>query len=205
MPPASKSAGASPDAGAGNGFVDVEERLKNFAPIDLEGEGNTLDTAFADRFLKVVTRMAKAQMKIQQQVSFSVDEVKQHLDDRADLVDDLKGQRNEARSKNEQLIRFVLEVMDLITGFYAGTRRSKDSEMSTAAATMQEALEKHMGNVGLTRIPAIGEEADGLYHFVLDTRPAGTGEQADRIVEEVRPGYVLDGEVLRKADVIVGK
>ena len=44
-----------------------------------------------------------------------------------------------------------------------------------------------------------------MYHFVVDTTQVDESAKRDRIVEVVRPGYTLGGEVIRKADVIVGK
>jgi molecular chaperone GrpE (heat shock protein) len=70
---------------------------------------------------------------------------------------------------------------------------------------MTEALQQNMKKIGMQEIPAVGEEPDGIYHFVLDTTSAKHEEEQDRIVEVVQPGYTLHGEVIRKANVIVAK
>lgn len=184
--------------------MDLEEELNQFEQVDLSDE-NGIDTSFADQFLKAFTRMAKTQMKTQQSVSFSVDQVESHLEEHKELVDDLKRQRNEANERNEQLVRFTLEVVDLITKFRETAESSDNSEMQSVARTMTEALEKHMDKIGLQHIPALEEIPDSVYHFVVDTTKVDESAKRDRIVEVVRPGYTLGGEVIRKADVIVGK
>lgn len=185
--------------------VDLSSRLRTFTPVDLDGSPSHLDTAFADQFLKVFTRMAKAQWKTQQKAGLSARKVAEYLDDHAELLDELKTRRAELEDRNEQLRRFILDVLDLITGFQKTADASGDAEMQATASTMQQSLEASMEKLGLRRIPAIGEEPDGMYHFVLDTRPPENGEMSGRIAEVVQPGYSLHGDVVRKANVIVAK
>lgn len=184
---------------------DVKCRLRQFEPVEVTNTTKLVDTSFADQFLKVFTRMAKAQWKTQQKADLSARRVAEHLEERSDLLDDLKKRRAELEDRNEQLQRFILEVVDLITGFHSTAEASGDSEMQSTAATMQRALESSMEKIGLCRIPALGEVPDGMYHFVLDTRQAETEDERDRIVEVVEPGYTLRGDVLRKANVVVAK
>jgi molecular chaperone GrpE (heat shock protein) len=183
----------------------VQERLSEFEPVEVDDEPEPLDISFAEQFLKVFSRMAKAQWKTQKKADLSAQKVSDYLDEHGDLIDDLKRQRTALRDENEQLRGFVLEVVDLIEGFRKTAEKSGDSEMRSAAETMREALESSMEKIGLQRIPALGEVPDGDYHFVLDTTDPDTEEERDRIVEVVEQGYTHRGEVLRKANVIVAK
>ncbi|MES3630160.1 MAG: nucleotide exchange factor GrpE, partial [Longimonas sp.] len=163
------------------------------------------DTAFADQFLKVFTRMAKAQWKTQQKASLSARKVTDHLEEHGDMLDDLKRQRATLEDRNEQMQRFLLEVMDLITGFHQTAHAGDNAEMQGAANTMNQALQSSMQKIGLQRIPAVGEVPDAVYHFVLDTTTPDNESQQGRIIEVVQPGYTLYGDVIRKANVIVAK
>ena len=182
-----------------------EDRLKQFEPVSRPDAASTPDTAFADQFLKVFRQMAKAQFRTQQKAGLSARKVEEHLNARSDLLDNLKSERAQLEDRNEQLQRFILEVVDLITGFETTAENSENSEMRSAAATMTKALQQNMQKIGLQEIPALGEEPDGIYHFVLDTTEAEEARERDRIVEVVQPGYTLYGDVLRKANVIVAK
>jgi len=184
---------------------DIQRRLRKFEPVDLSTDSEPLDTSFADQFLKVFTRMAKAQWKTQQKADLSARKVAEHLDDHGELLNELKQKRAQLEDRNEQLQRFILEVVDLISSFQQTAEASGDSEMQSTAATMQRALEKNMEKVGLRPIPALGEVPDSIYHFVLDTKPADNKSDHDRIVEIVQPGYTMNGKVIRKANVIVAK
>jgi molecular chaperone GrpE len=184
--------------------MNIKETLHQFEEVTLAEEAS-LDTSFADEFMKTFTRMAKGQMKTQQSVALAADDVKQHLARQEDLISDIKQQREAFRVKNEQLVRFLLDVSDLIANFHKSTRDSPDETLAPVADTMYRALRIQMKKAGISRIPALGEIPDALYHFVLNTAPAVTHAERDRIVEVVREGYLLDGVVIRKSDVIVGK
>jgi len=81
--------------------LSVEKRLADFQPVELSETDSSSEKEFADRFLEVFTRMAKAQMKTQQSASFSADEVKRHLEEHGDLVENLKDQFSAAASSVE--------------------------------------------------------------------------------------------------------
>lgn len=63
------------------------------------------------------------------------------------------------------------------------------------------ALERH----GVTRFDAAQEPFDPTRHDALSTVPVTAGGQDNVVVEVVRPGYLIDGEVLRPASVAVGR
>jgi molecular chaperone GrpE len=183
----------------------VRRRLNEFEPVDLDGEPESIDTSFADQFLKTFTRMAKAQWKTQKKANLSAEKVSEYLEEHGDLIDDLKRQRADLEDENEQFRGFILEVVDLIEGFRQTAEGSESPQMQSAAETMHEALRNSMEKIGLHPIPAVGEVPDSTYHFVLDTTDPEDESERDRIVEVVEPGYTLRGEVLRKANVIVAK
>jgi len=181
----------------------VAERLAQFEPTNLSEEAS-LDTSLADDFLKAFTRMARAQAKTQQAVALSVDDVKRALQDQQSLIEEVKEQRRNAERKNEQLVRFLLEAVDLVFNLERSAVEADNTELLAVSQTMTRALRASMDKVGLTVIPAHGEEPDALCHFVVGTRPAEHPSQKERIVDVVKQGYILDGTVIRKADVIVG-
>ena len=63
------------------------------------------------------------------------------------------------------------------------------------------ALERH----GVTRFDAAREPFDPTRHDALSTVPVADGGQDNVVVEVVKPGYLIDGEVLRPASVAVGR
>jgi molecular chaperone GrpE len=63
------------------------------------------------------------------------------------------------------------------------------------------ALERH----GVTRFDAAAEPFDPTRHDALSTAPVAAAAQDNLVIEVVKPGYLIDGEVLRPASVTVGR
>ena len=63
------------------------------------------------------------------------------------------------------------------------------------------ALERH----GVTRFDAAAEPFDPTRHDALSTAPVADAAQDNVVLEVVKPGYLIDGDVLRPASVTVGR
>ena len=185
-------------------MADIDDRLRQFEPVDL-GEDASLDTSRADQLLKLFTRLAKGQWKTQQKAEHAAQKVADYLDEHGDRVTELKEERAALEDREEQYQRALLEIMDLFDQLSETASRSDSNTFQSATASLREKLQSTVGKVGLERIPAEGETPDSLYHHVVDTTSAETAADRDTIVEVARPGYLLRGNVLRKADVIVAK
>jgi molecular chaperone GrpE (heat shock protein) len=185
-------------------MADIDDRLRQFEPVDL-GEDASLDTSRADQLLKLFTRLAKGQWKTQQKAEHAAQKVADYLDEHGDRVTELKEERAALEDREEQYQRALLEIMDLFDQLGETASRSDSDAFQSATASLREKLQSIVGKVGLERIPAEGETPDSLYHHVVDTTSAETAADRDTIVEVARPGYLLRGNVLRKADVIVAK
>lgn len=62
-------------------------------------------------------------------------------------------------------------------------------------------LERH----GVTRLDAAGRPFDPNLHEAVAAEPVSDPAQDDAVIEVVKPGYLIDGDVLRPASVTVGK
>lgn len=180
---------------------DIDTRLRQFEPVNLDGEAD-LDTEQADQLLSLFTRLAKGQWKTQQKADHAVQKVADYLDEHGDRVTELKEERAALEDRIEQYQRVLLEIMDLFSQLDETAAHSDNEELQSAASTMRDRLSSITAKVGLERIPAQGESPDSLYHHVVDTTEADAPDEKDTIVEVVRPGYLLHGDVVRKADVI---
>lgn len=183
---------------------DIDDRLRQFDPVSLDDEA-TLDTEQADQLLKLFTRLTKGQWKTQQKADHAAQKVSDYLDEHGDRVTELKEERAALEDREEQYQRVLLEIVDLFAQFDETAEHSDSDELQSAAASMRDRLATITAKVGLERIPAQGEAPDSLYHHVVDTTESDAADEEATIVEVVRHGYLLHGDVLRKADVIVAK
>lgn len=103
-------------------------------------------------------------------------------------------------AERERLLRQFLPVADNL-------RRALNQEKQDEA-TLQEGVElvyrqlMHMlGTEGVTPIEAVNQPFDPELHEAIATAPTQT--EAGYVIEEVEPGYKLNGKLLRPAQVIV--
>jgi molecular chaperone GrpE len=81
---------------------------------------------------------------------------------------------------------------DLLAGWLAGLE------------LLRERLLAHFAEEGIRPMATLGEPFNPQLHLAFKTVPA-SGLPAGTIVEEVRPGYQMEGTVLRYAEVVVAK
>lgn len=180
----------------------IDDRLRQFEPIDLDDD-TSFDASQADQLLKLFTLLAKGQWKTQKKADYTVQKVVDYLDEHGDRVTELKAQRAALEDREKQYQRVLLDILDLFGLLTETARRSDSGSFQSATGSLHEKLAGIVGKIGLDRIPAEGHAPDSLYHHVVDTADARTASEQGAIVEVVRPGYLLRGDVLRKADVIV--
>lgn len=100
----------------------------------------------------------------------------------------------------KELAEEMIEVMDNMER--ALLTAEEDSSVYQGVKMVADQLYEKMEDEGLQRIDAEGEEFDPRMHKAVDTE---THDEHNRIVEQRRKGYMYDDEVLREAEVVVGK
>ncbi len=100
----------------------------------------------------------------------------------------------------KELAEEMIEVMDNLER--ALLTAEEDSSVYQGVKMVADQLYEKLEDEGLQRIDAEGEEFDPKMHKAVDTE---THDEHNRIVEQRRKGYMYDDQVLREAEVVVGK
>mgnify|MGYP000978964476 CR=1 FL=1 len=119
---------------------------------------------------------------------------------------------DEARKQNEQIQRqFLLEALDVLDAFDRVFRNihQKEDQITKQMKiwinnfrTVRRMLEKMLTEHGVTPILNLDGGFDPVWHRVIET--VNDPSQPDGfIVEQVRCGYLWNGTILRKAEVII--
>ena len=102
------------------------------------------------------------------------------------------------------LLRF-LTLLDVVE------RTEREADKYADFASLREAVsiagkeaERFARDSGLEKIPTVGEPFDPTVHEALMVVES-KDQPEDHVLEEVRPGYIFDGRVLRHAQVVVAK
>jgi hypothetical protein len=74
--------------------------------------------------------------------------------------------------------------------------------LAEASRLLKAAMRQTFETIGIQVDERCGVGVDGQVHRVVEARGAEEGQDADMVIEVVRPGYSRFGEVLREADVV---
>lgn len=100
------------------------------------------------------------------------------------------------------LIREWLEVVDDLDRALAASQDAPASGLREGLEAVAREARQLLERRGLERFESVGERFDPERHEAVGLSDEG---EDGRVHAELRPGYLLGGEVLRPAEVIVGK
>ena len=123
----------------------------------------------------------------------------------ADLENYRKRVDKETKEAQEALVRTllgrILVVQDELD-LAAKHADAEDSELSEGIGMVRRNLESALESVGVERIDSVGKPFDPTVHEAVE-RVQGTTSGEDMVVEEVRPGFMFRGQLLRPSMVKV--
>ena len=107
------------------------------------------------------------------------------------------------RYANESLVRDLLPVVDNFDRALEAARATGEAaKVVEGVALIQRELLKVLERVGVSRYSALGERFDPNRHEATGRVVSGS-HPPDTVVGEMAPGYLLNGRVLRAAQVVV--
>ena len=116
-----------------------------------------------------------------------------------------KEKHDHIKFANEDIISKLFPIMDNFDMAFAAMEKAEDKEaVMEGIKLVQKEFHRILEENGVERIETVGKEFDPNLHEAVqavDTEDVPDGE----IVEEVRSGYLLNGRLLRPAQVKVAK
>ncbi len=113
--------------------------------------------------------------------------------------------KKEVEREKKKLLLEIIEILDI---FYIAERNIKKEDMNDknliGLLSVKDQIDGLLKNQGVTEIKAIDEEFDPNLHEAV----AVTEEEdleSNKVVEEIKKGYLIDGQLLRPAQVKVTK
>ena len=114
-------------------------------------------------------------------------------------------QRHKAKAKD---LLALLEIMDAFERVFRSVQAKEDQVTPQMRKwignfrTISRMLQDMLTEQGVVRLENLADGFDPHWHRAVESR-VDPGQPAGSICEEVRPGYVWRGAVLRKAEVVV--
>lgn len=124
------------------------------------------------------------------------DNAKKRLDkDRGDLL----------RYANDGLLLEFLPILDNLEAAEKYIKEAKDFKaVQEGVDIIQMQIQRFLKDIGVEKIKAVGEKFDPNTHEAIETEEAGDKNDG-LIVSELKPGYRINGRLLRPASVKIAK
>lgn len=113
-------------------------------------------------------------------------------------------QRDLERSRRSFLAD-LLEVVDNLDRAVEASRTSADVQLRDGVELVRRQFLAKLEGLGVTRMEALGERFDPTRHEAVAVSPAAGPAHDGLIVGIVAPGYLIGDEILRPAQVAVGR
>jgi len=112
----------------------------------------------------------------------------------------------ELAQRTRALLHGFLEVVDDLDRAIDATRKlDANPEVVAGIELVRRELLAHLGQLGVTHVPALGEPFDPHRHEAMALVPVTDADQDGRVVGVMREGYSIGDDILRAAGVAVGK
>lgn len=125
-----------------------------------------------------------------------------NLHDKEDEILECKKEIAESNKYNEKVINKLLLIVDAIYDIYRYADKSENEGLLYSLQLTMKLVNKHLNEIGIFEIEAIGQEFDPNLHEAID-RIGNGSEDFEIVVEVIKKGFYINDKVLRYSKVIV--
>jgi molecular chaperone GrpE len=145
--------------------------------------------------------------------SSNVDLVEEYKNKWLRAVADYQNLKKDTAKEKVEWVKFanaglILELLPILNHFKEAIKHVPAGEETkdwvVGIFHIKKQLEDFLKNLGIEEIKTVGEKFDPEFHEAIDHREV-EGTESDQVVEEVQPGYMMQGKVIEPAKVVVAK
>jgi molecular chaperone GrpE (heat shock protein) len=187
-------------------MLDVLKEIKEYEAIDLEQEIVSRNGELPEvigSFTKVIDRLGKEQFKFTQQL----EEIFLILENDAAQDRDCKKMEEEASQRKQEvevLLQILLDLTDSLEDIYKYARCSGQSAWKEQMSLQWEKIGNQIEKYGIRRIEGAGTFFTPHLHVAKEVKEY-PGVSYGQILDVLKTGYMYQGKILRKAEVIVNR
>lgn len=110
-----------------------------------------------------------------------------------------------SRAAENTLLKLLPVVDDFDLALKSASETNNYEAVIEGLEIIKKSLLNFLKNSGVQEIDAIGLELDTDFHDAITKMPAQNEEQKGKIIDIIKKGYLLNGNVIRHAQVIIGE
>ncbi|MDR1892465.1 MAG: nucleotide exchange factor GrpE [Oscillospiraceae bacterium] len=154
----------------------------------------------ADTFAEI----AEAQTRLADRLSRKTDDISLQIEEIYDIVKEKEKAGNDlfaALERESALVAALVGVSDATDGFWK--QYQEDPDFSEPANILRHLLLERLNACGLQRLGAVGEPFDVRLHVAKAAR--SSAHPFECVAEVLETGFFYNGQIIRKASVIISK
>jgi len=147
-----------------------------------------------------IDQKLQKQNKLQQKACLTMEDLTEQIE----KISEDQSQMKALEQENKMLIKTLMTSYDLFAEILLGAYEKQHEPWYKQLVLQSERLAKHLQEVGITLINSQNSKLDLLYHKVIDHQYDASRAEGE-IIRYIKVGYVYNGKVVRKAEVIINK
>lgn len=187
-------------------MIDVLEELKKYSPIDMNNEAALKSddmTMILENVTKAYDRIGKEQFKS----SAILEELTEIIEEDREKENQIRDMRliiSKYENKSNKLLKGLLDINDAFEDMYLYILKLNRDNLKEA---MDLQREKNIRMLSISGVTLIGSKGDRFDSNIYIAKELGFIEDLNEgdIIEVLRLGYIYEGQIIRKAEVIVNK
>jgi molecular chaperone GrpE (heat shock protein) len=187
--------------------MNLKEELDNFKEFNLDDISYRNNNSLLEGFnvlLSQVKNQTKQQFKFVQEIEYLKNEFSQKTTNEKLLVEEILKDQENIKRQNKLVIRSLIDIFDLVYSFYDVSIKISGSSLSDSAEKLFNDTKKILFNMGFIPIDKTGVSFDAEIHYVIKSESLNEYNN-NSIIRILRMGFIFEGKVVRKSDVIVNK
>lgn len=187
-------------------MIDVAREIEKYASIDINKEvafDNDELSIILQNATKAYERIGKQQFKSNTILEELIEIVEENKV-KEDQIRDMRSIINKSDSNASKLLTGLLDINDAFEDMYLYVAKSEVKSLKEAINLQKE---KNIRMLSLCGVTIIGNKTDNFDSNIYIAKELGDREDLDDgvIIEVLRCGYIYDGQVIRKAQVVINK
>jgi molecular chaperone GrpE (heat shock protein) len=187
-------------------MLSATEAIRKLVPLDVddpaEAEPGPPDLRVQlESVARSVGRLGRQQLQANQRAELLADELRRSLDEARERGDEHRRENARLTDEARRRARALLDIIDTLDDLAALVRGRGDAVWLQHLERLTKKTLQAFGRAGLAEIDAAGTFHEEE-HEALETVEAAPGQERMQIVEVARRGFRLDGQLLRRAQVV---
>ena len=187
-------------------MLSATEEIRKLVPLDVaapaEGDAAPADLRQQlETVARSVGRLGRQQLQANQRAELLADELRRSLDEARERGEEHRRENARLRDEAWRRARALLEIVDTLDDLAVLVRGRGDAVWLEHLGRLTRKTLQAFARAGLAEIDA----TDAFHeeeHEALETVDAAPGQARQQIVEVARRGFRLDGQLLRRAQVV---